>query len=180
MDNKFCSPQTYQHFNDLNYCPNPQCNNIKKGKICLNSNTDTNIITKYDWAVKSLCEECNCAWYLCKLCSNLKSPLKSKTSVYNHHYRYHQSNNNSVNSMFNNDLKTNNKSPNQPKCSKRKKTQHESSAITSNMHTSESSSFKNSSSTNMKPNYINSHQSPDELSSITNTIVRTVCNSKKK
>ena len=131
MDNKFCSPLTYQHFNDLNYCPNPQCNNIKKGIICLNSNADTNIVTKYDWAVKSLCEKCNCTWYLCKLCSNLKSPLKSKTSVYNHHYRYHQSNNNSVNSMFNNDLNTNNKSPNQPKCSKRKKTQHYSSDISS-------------------------------------------------
>ena len=32
----------------------------------------------------------------------------------------------------------------------------------------------------MKPIYINAHQSPDELSSITNTLVRTVCNKKKK
>ena len=30
----------------------------------------------------------------------------------------------------------------------------------------------------MKPIYINAHQSPDDLSSITNTLVRTVCNIK--
>ena len=126
MEHKFSSPQTYEHFNDLNYCPNPQCNNNKKGLICLNSNADTTIITKYDWAVKSLCEECNCAFYLCKQCSNLKSPLKSKSSVYNHHYLYHHSNNNSVKSIFNNDSNTNNKSPNKYKNSKRKKTKHES------------------------------------------------------
>ena len=29
MNNKFCSPQTYQHFKDFNYCPNPRCNNKK-------------------------------------------------------------------------------------------------------------------------------------------------------
>ena len=115
MDNKFCSPQTYQHFNDLNYCPNPQCNNNKKGLICLNSNANTNIITKYDWAVKSLCEECNCTWYLCKQCSNLKSPLKSKSSVYNHHYIHHHSNNNSVKSIFNNYSNTKNKPTNKSK-----------------------------------------------------------------
>ena len=57
MDNNFCTSQTYQHFNDLNYCPNPQCNNSKKGIICLHSNDDTNIINKYDWAVKSHYEE---------------------------------------------------------------------------------------------------------------------------
>ena len=56
QDNKFCSPLTYQHFNDLNYCPNPQCNNSIKGIICLISNDDTNIINKYDWAVKSHCD----------------------------------------------------------------------------------------------------------------------------
>ena len=88
MDNQFCSPLTYKHFNDLNYCPNPQCNNSKQGLICLNSNDDTNIINKYDWAVKSHCEKFNCAFYLCKLCSNLKSPLRSKSSFYNHHYIY--------------------------------------------------------------------------------------------
>ena len=136
MEHKFSSPQTYEHFNDLNYCPNPQCNNNKKGLICLNSNADTTIITKYDWAVKSLCEECNCAFYLCKQCSNLKSPLKSKSSVYNHHYLYHHSNNNSVKSIFNNDSNTNNKSPNKYTNSKRKKTKHESSDIISNINTS--------------------------------------------
>ena len=157
MDNKFCSPQTYQHFNDLNYCPNLQCNYNKKGLICLNSNADTNIITKYDWAVKSLCKECNCAWYLCKKCSNLKSPLKSKSFIYNHHYLYHHSNNNSVNSIFNNDSNTNNKPTNKSKNSKRKNTKHDSSYISSNIHTSESSSFNTSSSTNMKSIYINAH-----------------------
>ena len=137
MDNQFCSPLTYKHFNDLNYCPNPQCNNSKQGLICLNSNDDTNIINKYDWAVKSHCEKCNCAFYLCKLCSNLKSPLRSKSSVYNHHYVYHHSKNSSITSFFNHDSDTNNISLNQPKGTKRKKTQHESS---SNMHTSESRS----------------------------------------
>ena len=141
MDNKSCSPQTYQHFNDLNHCPNPQCNNSKKGLICLNSNADT-IITKYDWAVKSHSEKYNCVWYLCKLCSNLKSPLKSKSSIYNHHYLYHHSNNNSVKSIFNNNSNKNNKSPKQPNCIKRKKTQHHPSDITSNIDTSESSSLK--------------------------------------
>ena len=90
MDNTFSSPQTYQHFNDLNYCPNPQCNNNKKGLICLNSNTDTNIITKYDWAVKSLCKECNRAWRLFLLKENIfvsQSHARRVQKTYEQNYK---------------------------------------------------------------------------------------------
>ena len=94
MTNDICSPQPCQYFNNLNYYPKSQCTNNKKGLVCINSNYDTNIVTKYDWAVKLVYEEFKCSWCLYKTCSNPKSQLKYKISIYNHYKLYHHSNNN--------------------------------------------------------------------------------------
>ena len=90
MEQDFSSPFSLRNAHDLKFCLNPQCTNNKRVGVCLKSPISSGISARYEWAVKYKCGDCKCSWFLCKLCPNMNSQLKSTKDLYNHNYSYHR------------------------------------------------------------------------------------------
>ena len=72
------------------YCPNSQCFSNKKVAICLRAPISSRtLLLKYDWAAKYQCGQCQCEWFLCKLCPQQSKQMTTPKDLYNHHYRCH-------------------------------------------------------------------------------------------